>query len=151
MKLKSYVGIAILTLAMTGCSIKDKEENLDTSNQNSLNLSVEKNDEVNKHQELLELADKFRESSYSSEENLKERSMEESIDYVKSIIPNDSKEIENVYEKEVGVNQVIYEYEGLKIQVRYMHPYKEDGNNVDEYDLEETLGITLWVNDHMPK
>ena len=69
MKLKSYVGIAILTLAMTGCSIKDKEENLDTSNQNSLNLSVEKNDEDNKHQELLELADKFRESSYSSEEN----------------------------------------------------------------------------------
>lgn len=143
MKLKSYVGIAILTLAMTGCSIKDKEENLDTSNQNSLNLSVEKNDEDNKHQELLELADKFRESSYSSEENLKERSMEESIDYVKSIIPNDSKEIENVYEKEVGVNQVIYEYEGLKIQVRYMHPYKEYGNNVDEYDLNKTVGIYI--------
>ncbi|CEN89130.1 hypothetical protein [Paraclostridium sordellii] len=143
MKLKSYVGIAILTLAMTGCSIKDKEENLDTSNQNSLNLSVEKNDEDNKHQELLELVDKFRESSYSSEENLKERSMEESIDYVKSIIPNDSKEIENVYEKEVGVNQVIYEYEGLKIQVRYMHPYKEDGNNVDEYDLNKTVGIYI--------
>ncbi|CEN23606.1 Uncharacterised protein [[Clostridium] sordellii] len=143
MKLKSYVGIAILTLAITGCSIKDKEENLDTSNQNSLNLSVEKNDEDNKHQELLELADKFRESSYSSEENLKERSMEESIDYVKSIIPNDSKEIENVYEKEVGVNQVIYEYEGQKIEVRYMHPYKEDGNNVDEYDLNKTVGIYI--------
>ncbi|CEN25855.1 MAG: hypothetical protein ACLR2K_11215 [Paraclostridium sordellii] len=143
MKLKSYVGIAILTLAMTGCSIKDKEENLDTSNQNSLNLIVEKNDEDNKHQELLELADKFRESSYSSEENLKERSMEESIDYVKSIIPNDSKEIENVYEKEVGVNQVIYEYEGQKIEVRYMHPYKEDGNNVDEYDLNKTVGIYI--------
>lgn len=143
MKLKSYVGIAILTLAITGCSIKDKEENLDTSNQNSLNQSVEKNDEDNKHQELLELADKFRESSYSSEENLKERSMEESIDYVKSIIPNDSKEIENVYEKEVGVNQVIYEYEGQKIEVRYMHPYKEDGNNVDEYDLNKTVGIYI--------
>lgn len=143
MKLKSYVGIAILTLAMTGCSIKDKEENLDTSNQNSLNLSVEKNDEDNKHQELLELVDKFRESSYSSEENLKERSMEESIDYVKSIIPNDSKEIENIYEKEVGVNQVIYEYEGQKIEVRYMHPYKEDGNNVDEYDLNKTVGIYI--------
>ncbi|CEN31552.1 hypothetical protein [Paraclostridium sordellii] len=143
MKLKSYVGIAILTLAMTGCSIKDKEENLDTSNQNSLNLSVEKNDEDNKHQELLELVDKFRESSYSSEENLKERSMEESIDYVKSIIPNDSKEIENVYGKEVGVNQVIYEYEGQKIEVRYMHPYKEDGNNVDEYDLNKTVGIYI--------
>ncbi|MCH1967152.1 hypothetical protein [Paraclostridium sordellii] len=143
MKLKSYVGIAILTLAMTGCSIKDKEENLDTSNHNSLNLSVEKNDEDNKHQELLELADKFRESSYSSEENLKELSMEESIDYVKSIIPNDSKEIENVYEKEVGVNQVIYEYEGQKIEVRYMHPYKEEGNNVDEYDLNKTVGIYI--------
>ena len=143
MKLKSYAGIAILTLAMTGCSIKDKEENLDTSNQNSLNLSVEKNDEDNKHQELLELADKFRESSYSSEENLKERSMEESIDYVKSIIPKDSKEIENTYEKEVGVNQVIYEYEGQKIEVRYMHPYKEDGNNVDEYDLNKTVGIYI--------
>lgn len=143
MKLKSYAGIAILTLAMTGCSIKDKEENLDTSNQNSLNLSVEKNDEDNKHQELLELADKFRESSCSSEENPKELSMEESIDYVKSIIPNDSKEIENVYEKEVGVNQVIYEYEGLKIEVRYMHPYKEDGNNVDEYDLNKTVGIYI--------
>lgn len=143
MKLKSYVGIAILTLAMTGCSIKDKEENLDTSNQNGLNLSVEKNDEDNKHQELLELADKFRESSYSSEENLKERSMEESIDYVKSIIPNDSKEIENIYEKEVGVNQVIYEYEGQKIEVRYMHPYKEEGNNVDEYDLNKTVGIYI--------
>lgn len=143
MKLKSYVGIAILTLAMTGCSIKDKEENLDISNQNSLNQSVEKNDEDNKHQELLELADKFRESSYSSEENPKELSMEESIDYVKGIIPKGSKEIKNVYEKEVGVNQVIYEYEGLKIQVRYMHPYKEDGNNVDEYDLNKTVGIYI--------
>ena len=143
MKLKSYVGIAILTLAMTGCSIKDKEENLDTSNQNSLNQSVEKNDEDNKHQELLELADKFRESSYSSEENLKELSMEESIDYVKGIIPKGSKEIENVYEKEVGVNQVIYEYEGQKIEVRYMHPYKEEGKNVDEYDLNKTVGIYI--------
>lgn len=69
--------------------------------------------------------------------------MEESIDYVKSIIPNDSKEIENVYEKEVGVNQVIYEYEGQKIEVRYMHPYKEDGNNVDEYDLNKIVGIYI--------
>ena len=143
MKLKSYVGIAILTLSMTGCSIKDKEENLDTSNQNSLNQKIKKNDEDNKHQELLELADKFRESSYSSEENPKELSMEESIDYVKGIIPNGSKEIENVYEKEVGVNQVIYEYEGQKIEVRYMHPYKEDGNNVDEYDLNKTVGIYI--------
>ncbi|GAA0104702.1 hypothetical protein UT300013_13250 [Paraclostridium sordellii] len=143
MKLKSYVGIAILTLVITGCSSTDKEEKLDTSNQNSLNQSVEKNDEDNKYQELLELADKFRESSYSSEQNPKELSMEESIDYVKSIIPKDSKEIENVYEKEVGVNQVIYEYEGQKIEVRYMHPYKEDGNNVDEYDLNKTVGIYI--------
>ena len=69
--------------------------------------------------------------------------MEESIDYVKSIIPKDSKEIENVYEKEVGVNQVIYEYEGQKIEVRYMHLYKEEGNNVDEYYLNKTVGIYI--------
>lgn len=142
MGLKNYILIAVLVLGMTGCtSEKDKGKNLENGNSTT---KVEKSNDKNAEKEnknIQELKDKFKESSYSSESNPKELSMDESIDYAKKVIPENVKEISNKFEKEVGVTQKIYEYEDYEIEVRYMHPYKEDGNQVDEYDLSKTVGI----------
>ncbi|MGX4599999.1 hypothetical protein [Faecalimicrobium sp. JNUCC 81] len=142
MGLKNYILIAVLVLGMTGCtSEKDKAKNLENGNSTT---KVEKSNDKNAEKEnknIQELKDKFKESSYSSESNPKELSMDESIDYAKKVIPENVKEISNKFEKEVGVTQKIYEYEDYEIEVRYMHPYKEDGNQVDEYDLSKTVGI----------
>ena len=97
----------------------------------------------NKNEDTKEddLEKKLIESSYSSEENPKELTMEESLEYVKSVLPSGIQEVNKVFESEVGVTSVIYEVDGSKFEVRYMHPYKEDGNMVDEYDLSKTVGI----------
>lgn len=78
-----------------------------------------------------------------------ERTMEESIEYTKSYLPEGVKELKTSFNSEQGITEVIYEYDDLYYTATYIHPFKEVGNNVDEYDLEKTLGITLWVKESL--
>ena len=91
---------------------------------------------------IQELEQKLSGASYSSESDPIERSMEGSIEYVKGILPEGIEEIDRNYESEVGVTAVTYKADDLEFEVRYMHPYKENGNS-DEYDLNKTAGIDL--------
>lgn len=85
---------------------------------------------------------KLTQASYSSELEPIERSMEGSVSYVKEILPEDVKEIDRTYENEVGVTAVTYKADDIEFEVRYMHPYKDNGNS-DDYDLSKTAGIAL--------
>ncbi len=144
MKLKG-VSICLLIsilLFMFGCS-KDEstEKDYDKSKKEVENINKEKQSEENNSVEDLEK--KLSESSYSSEENPKYLTMDESLEYVKDILPSGIEETNRVFESEVGVTSVIYEVDELKFEVRYMHPHKEEDNMmiVDEYDLDKTAGI----------
>nr|WP_317331154.1 hypothetical protein [uncultured Romboutsia sp.] len=92
---------------------------------------------------IQDLEKKMSEASYSSEENPIERTMDESLEYVKSVLPEGIEEKDRTYEPEVGVTEVTYTVDEFEFEVRYMHPHKkvDGGIWLDEYDLNNTAGI----------
>lgn len=136
------IGVLIaLSIFMFGCSKSNNivNEVKATENENTIeNQETEDSEEIN----IQELEQKLSEASYSSESVPIERSMEGSIEYVKGILPEGIEEIDRNYESEVGVTAATYKADDLEFEVRYMHPYKENGNS-DEYDLNKTAGIDL--------
>lgn len=143
MRLK-LVAIGILLIAFIfilsyNKSNKIKEKPKEITSENTIqNQEINDSKEVN----IQELEQKLTQASYSSESEPIERSMEGSIEYVKEILPKDSKEIYRTYEGEIGVTAVTYKLANIEFEVRYMHPYKDDGKN-NEFDLSKTAGIDL--------
>lgn len=115
------IGILLILFIFTvGCSKSNK--------------TIEDKQETGKEVNIQELVQKLAAASYSSESEPVQRSMEGSLEYVK--------EIDRTYESEVGVTAVTYKADDIEFEVRYMHPYKDNGNS-DEYDLSKTAGINL--------
>ncbi|WP_250674388.1 hypothetical protein LZ906_011850 [Paraclostridium ghonii] len=130
LRLVSVWILVILSMFMFGCNRSN-----DTLNE----VEKTENKDIIESQEL---EVKMSEASYSSESDPIKRTMEESVEYVKGILPKGISEIDRNYESEVGVTEVTYKADNLEFKVRYMHPYKENGNS-DEYDLNKTVGIDL--------
>ncbi|MCU9810299.1 MULTISPECIES: hypothetical protein [Paraclostridium] len=127
-RLASIGILLILFIFMVGCSKSNK--------------TIEDTQETGKEVNIQELEQKLAAASYSSELEPVQRSMEGSLEYVKGILPEGVKEIDRTYESEVGVTAVTYKADDIEFEVRYMHPYKDNGNS-DEYDLSKTAGIDL--------
>ncbi|WP_434799227.1 hypothetical protein [Terrisporobacter vanillatitrophus] len=136
--------IVIVSIFMFGCSKKN-----DSPSDTSSSLSAENED--NKQNKIEELKEKLSKASNYGESNPIERTMDESIEYAKSNLPEGIKEVKSTFNSDNGTTQVIYEENDMYFRVTYMHPFKEDGNNVDEYDLEKTVGITLWMKESLDK
>lgn len=144
MRLISLIVLTSVLALMVGCnSDGNKNENLNVFNQKHSNENYVENNIKKEENDKKDLKQKLKEKSYSSESNPKELTMEESLKYVKSVLPKGIEEVESKFEKEVGVTEVIYKCGDSKFEVRYMHPYKQDGNMVDEYDLNKTVGISF--------
>lgn len=129
---------------MIGC---DKTDNKSANISSNLSTKIEKNEKS----DIEKIREKLSAASNYGQSNPIERTMKESVKYAKKYLPKDIKKVKNSFDSNPGVTEVIYKSDNLYYNVTYMHPFKEDGNHVDEYDLEKTVGITLWVNDHMPK
>ncbi|UEL47287.1 hypothetical protein [Terrisporobacter hibernicus] len=134
----------VISIFMIGCN---KTNNKSTDTPSNVSTKTEKNEKS----DIEKIREKLSAASNYGESNPIERTMKKSIEYTKKYLPKDIKKVKNSYNSHTGVTKVIYESDNLYYSATYMHPFKEDGNNVDEYDLEKTVGITLWVNDHMPK
>ncbi|MDU3804025.1 hypothetical protein [Paraclostridium bifermentans] len=131
--------IAFIFILSYNKSNKIKEKPREIKVENSIqNQEIKDSKEVN----IQELEQKLTQASYSSESEPIERSMDGSIAYVKEILPKDTKEIDRTYENEVGVTAVTYKLGNIEFEVRYMHPYKDDGKS-NEFDLSKTAGIGL--------
>ncbi|KKY01113.1 MULTISPECIES: hypothetical protein [Paraclostridium] len=136
------IGILLVLFIFTvGCSKSHKtvEDIQETAKENEIE---NQEDEDLKEINIQELEQKLSAASYSSESEPIQRSMEGSLEYVKGILPEGVEEIDRTYESEVGVTAVIYKADGIEFEVRYMHPYKDNGKS-DEYDLSKTAGIAL--------
>ncbi|UOW67214.1 hypothetical protein [Paraclostridium bifermentans] len=127
-RLASIGILLILFTLIVGCSKSNK--------------TIEDTQGTGKEVNIQELEQKLAAASYSSELEPVQRSMEGSLEYVKGILPEGVKEIDRNYESEVGVTAVTYKADVIEFEVRYMHPYKDNGNS-DEYDLSKTAGIDL--------
>lgn len=133
------IGVLVgVSLFMFGCS-KDNDKTNESSKIETENTIVNKDAEESS---LQDLEGTLSEASYSSESNPIERTMDESLEYVKSILPEGIQETNRNFESEVGVTEVIYEVDNIAFEVRYMHPYKDDGMG-DEYNLDKTAGIYM--------
>lgn len=139
------IGLLVgVSLFMFGCS-KDNDTTNESSKTETENTIVNKGEKDTEESSPQDLEGKLSEASYSSELNPIERTMDESLDYVKSILPEGIQETSRNLESEVGVTEVIYEVDDLAFEVRYMHPYKESGGMVYEYNLDKTSGIYMRV------
>lgn len=133
-----------ISIFMIGCN---KTNNKSTDTSSNVSTKTEKNEKS----DIEKIREKLSAASNYGESNPIERTMKESVKYAKKYLPKDIKKVKNSFNSHTGVTNVIYKSDNLYYSATYMHPFKGDGNNVDEYDLEKTVGITLWVNDHMPK
>lgn len=134
----------VISIFMIGCN---KTNNKSTDTSSNVSTKTEKNEKS----DIEKIREKLSAASNYGESNPIERTMKESVKYSKKYLPKDIKKVKNSFDSNSGVTKVIYESDNLYYSATYMHPIKQSVNYVTEFDLKKTVGITLWVNDHMPK
>lgn len=133
-----------ISIFMIGCN---KTNNKSTDTSSNVSTKTEKNEKS----DIEKIREKLSAASNYGESNPIERTMKKSVKYAKKYLPKDIKKVKNSFDSNSGVTKVIYESDNLYYSATYMHPIKQSVNYVTEFDLKKTVGITLWVNDHMPK
>lgn len=133
-KTKTLIGvtIAIIAVLFIGKYVIDKT-----------NQSGEKKDISIKKSETLE--ERLSRSSYNRNSNSKELNMNESMDYVKSVLTDDIVEVGTYYDSKNGVTEKTYESNGKEILVKFYHPLREGSGELDEYNLGRTIGIEFEI------
>ncbi|HBI93686.1 MAG TPA: hypothetical protein DDY58_15415 [Terrisporobacter glycolicus] len=134
----------VISIFMIGCN---KTNNKSTDTSSNVSTKTEKNEKS----DIEKIREKLSAASNYGESNPIERTMKESVKYAKKYLPKDIKKVKNSFDSNSGVTKVIYESDNLYYSATYMHPIKQSVNYVTEFDLKKTVGITLWVSDHMPK
>lgn len=130
-KLVFVVLLSLILLSIVGCG-QDKEIMEEKENQITEKITMQDS--------LSDVKDRLIKASTYDEMDPNKKSMDESLEYVKSVLPEGIKEVAKNYKKEKGVTEIIYEVDEFEFTVNYIHPFKKGGNNVDEYDLECTSG-----------
>jgi len=123
--------ISIICAFMIGCSNNEVEK----KEEDSIKISIEDSLSVAK--------EKIYNACLSIKKEEDFKTMEESIEYVKSVLPDGVTEIENTYIKEKGATHIKYALEDITFYVYYLHPYQPEPNNVDNYNLESISAITF--------
>lgn len=132
-KLTTVIGALILmSLFMFGCSTS-KETPKEKDNQSENKISMQDS--------LSDVKNRLMEASIYDEMDPNKKSMDESVEYAKGILPNGIKEINKTYKKELGVTIVTYEVEDFEFSVNYIHPLNKNRSETNEYDLEHTSGV----------
>ena len=125
MKKILIVSICLISILGIGCSKSEKTSSTQVSIQDS----------------LTQVKSKLVDASYYNEDDKASRSMEESIEYIKTILPQGIKEVSKEYKKDKGITEIIYEIDDFKFTVWFIHPLGKGESSDDEYDLQNTSGI----------
>lgn len=133
MKIKKIfmIVICLISILSIGCS---KNEKIITEGEQKIT-------KITMQDSLSEVKDKLIKASEYDQMDKATRNMEESLEYVKSILPEGIKEINKEYKKDKGVTEVTYKVDDFKFTVWYIHPLGKGESSDDEYDLEKTSGI----------
>lgn len=133
MKIKKIfmIVICLISILSIGCS---KNEKIITEDEQKIT-------KITMQDSLSEVKDKLIKASEYDRMDKATRNMEESLEYVKSILPEGIKEINKEYKKDKGVTEVTYKVDDFKFTVWYIHPLGKGESSDDEYDLEKTSGI----------
>lgn len=136
MKKNIIIGlIVILGLFSAGC----KDDSIGTEITDSgaeQNISTNK---VNLEDSMIEIKDKLYKACFFDKKNNPVKTMEESLEYVKGVLPEGVEEIENVSLDEKGISKLKYKIEDIVFYVVILHPYNGNGN----YDFKSASGISF--------
>ena len=129
MKKIFIVSICLISILGIGCIKSEKT----TENQDSKQVSIQDS--------LTQVKSKLVDASYYNEDDKASRSMEQSIEYIKTILPQGIKEVSKEYKKDKGITEIIYEVDDFKFTVWFIHPLGKGESIDDEYDIKNTSGI----------
>lgn len=125
MKKIFIVAICLISTLGIGCSKSEKTTATQITMQDS----------------LPQVKSKLVDASYYNEDDRANKSMEQSIEYIKTILPQGIKEVSKEYKKDKGITEIIYEIDDFKFTVWCVHPLGKGESIDDEYDLQNTSGI----------
>lgn len=119
--------------ASTGTDVADSESDQ--------NISTNK---VNLENSMIEVKDKLYKACFFDNKNNPVKTMEESLGYIKSVLPEGVEEIENVSLEEEGITKLKYKIEDIVFYVFVLHPDNRDIDNRDSiYDFKSVSGISF--------
>ncbi|MGL5329170.1 MAG: hypothetical protein ACRDD7_07875 [Peptostreptococcaceae bacterium] len=127
--------VVALGLFTVGC----KETSTGTEITDSvLEQSINTN-KINLEDSMIEVKDKLYKACFFDKENNPVKTMDESLEYVKSVLPEEVEEIENINLKEDGLTNLKYKIEDIVFYVVILHPYNGDST----YDFKSVSGISF--------
>lgn len=88
---------------------------------------------------VIEIRDKLYKSCFFDKNDKSVKTMDESLDYIKNILPEGVEEVENTYEDDKGATKLLYKIEDVLFYVFILHPHNGDGT----YDLKSVSGISF--------
>ena len=96
-------------------------------------------DRVNLNDSTVEMKDKLYNACFFDKDDKPVMTMEESLDYIKNVLPEGVEEIENVCEEDKGTTKLKYKSEDAVFYVFILHPHNEDST----YNLKSVSGISF--------
>ncbi len=88
---------------------------------------------------MTEVKDKLYKACFFDKKNNPVKTMEESLQYIKSVLPEEVKEIKNVSLEKDGLTKLKYKIEDIVFYVVVLHPYNGNGN----FDFKSVSGISF--------
>lgn len=141
MKKNTMIGLIVaLGLFTVGC--QDDSPGADIADSKSeQNISTNK---VNLKDSMIEVKEKLYKACFFDKKNNPVKTMEESLEYIKSVLPEGVEEIENISLEEKGLTNLKYKIEDIVFYVVVLHPDNRDIDNRDSiYDFKSVSGITF--------
>lgn len=141
MKKNIMLGLTVaLCLFALGCKYASTETDIANSESDQI-ISTNK---VNLENSMSEVKDKLYKACFFDKKNSPVKTMEESLEYIKSVLPEGVEEIENVSLEEEGITKLKYKIEDIVFYVFVLHPDNRDIDNRDSiYDFKSVSGISF--------
>lgn len=96
-------------------------------------------DRISLSDSTIEMRDKLYNACFFDKDDKPVKTTEESLDYIKNILPEGIEEIENVCEENKGTTKLKYKVEDVVFYVFILHPHNGDST----YDLKSASGISF--------
>lgn len=129
--------LLILLVALCVFIVGCKDSNIDANG--STPSSETATDKINLDDSVVKIKDKLYKACFFDKNNSTVKTMAQSLEYIKSVLPEGVKEIENVSSKEDGVTKLKYKIEDIVFYVVILHPHNGDSTE----NLKSVSGVTF--------
>lgn len=129
----------VLILMIVFCTFVVGCEDSSTNVQEPASYVKSSKDRVSLNDSTVEMKDKLYNACFFDKDDKPVKTMEESFDYIKNILPEDVEEIENAYKENKGTTELKYKVKDVVFYVIILHPHNGDST----YNLKSVSGISF--------